>query len=139
VADHAVFVRHGTDLHCTVTVPMTAAALGTTIDLPLLEGDLVDEGASTEMETTVPLDIRAGTQSGVETIVGGRGVPALRGSGRGDIVVRVVVETPTRLDPRQEELLRELEEMRHEEAPDGQVHNQPKSVFSRFRDAFNPR
>jgi len=140
VADHPVFVRHGSDLHCTVTIPMTAAALGTTLDLPVLEADLVDEHDETsEVETTVPLDIRAGTQSGAESVIGGRGVPSLRGTGRGDIVVRVVVETPTRLDERQEELLRELAAMRHEESPDGQVHAAPKSVFSRFRDAFNPR
>ena len=139
VADHPVFVRAGTDLHCTVTVPMTAAALGTTIELPLLEADLVEAGASTDLETTVELDIKPGTQSGAETVLHGRGVPALRGSGRGDIVVRVVVETPTRLDERQEELLRELAALRDEESPDGRVHEAPRSVFSRFRDAFGPR
>jgi molecular chaperone DnaJ len=140
VADHPIFVRQGSDLHCTVTVPMTAAALGTTLHLPLLEADLVDtEDSSSEVETSLPLDVRAGTQSGTEVVVPGRGVPALRGTGRGDIVVRIVVETPTRLDDRQEELLRELAALRHEEAPDGQA-QAPKSVFSRlFRDAFNPR
>ena len=139
VTDHPVFVRSGADLHCTVTVPMTAAALGTTIELPLLEADLVEEGAASDLETTVSLDIKPGTQSGAETILHGRGVPALRGSGRGDIVVRVVVETPTRLDERQEELLRELAALRHEESPDGRVHEAPRSVFSRFREAFGPR
>jgi 16S rRNA U1498 N3-methylase RsmE len=52
---------------------------------------------------------------------------------------RVVVETPTRLDDRQEELLRELAALRDEESPDGHVHEAPKSVFSRFREAFGPR
>ena len=52
-------------------------------------------------------------------------------------VVTVVVETPTRLDPRQEELLRELASIRHEESPEGSVAPTHKSVFSRFRDAFN--
>jgi molecular chaperone DnaJ len=139
VADHPVFVRAGTDLHCTVTVPMTAAALGTTIELPLLEADLAEAGASSDLETTVELDIKPGTQSGTETVLHARGVPALRGSGRGDIVVRVVVETPTRLDERQEELLAELAALRGEESPDGRVHEAPRSVFSRFRDAFGPR
>ncbi len=139
VADHPVFVRAGTDLHCTVTVPMTAAALGTTIELPLLEADLAGADGSSDLETTVELDILPGTQSGAETVLHARGVPALRGSGRGDIVVRVVVETPTRLDERQEELLRELAALRDEESPDGRVHEAPKSVFSRFRDAFGPR
>ena len=139
VAEHQMFTRHGNDLVCSVTVPMTAAALGTSIDLPTLEADLVEHGAETDVETTVELDIRAGTQSGTEVVLNGRGVPRLRGTGRGDLVVRIVVETPTRLDERQEELLRELAALRHEESPDGQVHAAPKSVFSRFRDAFNPR
>jgi molecular chaperone DnaJ len=54
-------------------------------------------------------------------------------------VVRIVVATPTRLDDRQEELLRELEELRGEEKPTGQVTSGHKSVFDRLRGAFNPR
>jgi molecular chaperone DnaJ len=140
VADHPIFTRQGNDLLCNVTVPMTAAALGTTIDLPTLEADLVSgETPTTDIETTVPLDIQAGTQSGSQTVLSGRGVPSLRGSGRGDLVVRVVVDTPTRLDERQEELLRELAAIRDEESPDGQVQAAHKSVFDRLRDAFGPR
>jgi len=139
VADHPLFVRAGNDLVCNVTVPMTAAALGTQIDLPTLESDLVADDSDTEVETSVPLDIRAGTQSGSEMVLNGRGVPALRGTGRGDLVVRIVVETPTRLDERQEELLRELAVLRDEESPDGHVRAEPKSVFDRLRGAFNPR
>ncbi len=139
VAEHSIFTRHGNDLVCNVTVPMTAAALGTTIDMPTLEADLVEEGAETDVETSVPLDIRAGTQSGTEVVLNGRGVPSLRGSGRGNLVVRIVVETPTRLDDRQEELLRELASLRDEESPDGHVHPMHRSVFDRLRDAFGPR
>ena len=139
VAEHQMFTRHGNDLVCSVTVPMTAAALGTSIDLPTLEADLVEHGAETDVETTVELDIRAGTQSGTEVVLNGRGVPRLRGTGRGDLVVRIVVETPTRLDERQEELLRELAALRDEESPDGHVQAAHKSVFGRLRDAFNPR
>ncbi|MDP3967748.1 MAG: DnaJ C-terminal domain-containing protein, partial [Nocardioides sp.] len=136
VADHRRFTRQGSDLLATVAVPMTAAALGTTIDLPTLEADLVEEGAETELETSVPLEIRAGTQSGHETVLPGRGVPSLRGTGRGDLVVRVVVETPSRLDARQEELLRELSVLREETHPDGQLHASHKGMFGRLRDAF---
>jgi len=140
VAAHPVFTRRGSDLICAVTVPMTAAALGTTIELPTLEADLVEDGADTEVETTVPLEIRAGTQSGAEIVLHGRGVPALRGTGRGDLVVGVAVETPTRLDERQEELLRELAALRNEESPDGQIGTaEHRSVFDRLRDAFGPR
>src|SRR5690606_19381223 len=135
VADHPTFTRQGTDLLATVTVPMTAAALGTTLQLPTLEADLVESGAVSDVETVVPLEIEPGTQSGTETVLPGRGVPSLRGTGRGDLVVRVLVETPTRLDARQEELLRELATLREETHPDGQVHASHKSVFGRLRDA----
>jgi molecular chaperone DnaJ len=137
VNEHPIFTRQGTDLICNVTLPMTAAALGTTIDLPTLEADLAS--AESEVETSVPLRVTPGTQSGTETVLGGRGVPSLRGTGRGDIVVRIVVETPTRLDDRQEELLRELAALRGEESPDGQIDAPHKSVFDRLRDAFGPR
>ncbi|QZY30263.1 molecular chaperone DnaJ [Nocardioides coralli] len=136
VAPHETFTRQGDDLHCTVTVPMTAAALGTTLTLPTLEADLVADPDDTEVETEFELEVRAGTQSGSEQVLRGRGVPGLRG-GRGDLVVHLVVETPTRLDPRQEELLRELAAIRGEEQPSGQVRPSQKSVFGRLRDAFN--
>jgi len=136
VAAHETFTRHGNDLHCTVTVPMTAAALGTTLTLPTLEAD-VEQGADSGVKTEFELEIRPGTQSGTEQVLRGRGVPGLRG-GRGDLVVMVVVETPTRLDARQEELLTELAAIRGEQAPTGQVRPSQKSVFGRLRDAFNP-
>jgi molecular chaperone DnaJ len=137
VAPHDTFTRQGADLHCTVSIPMTAAALGTTLTLPTIEADLADqETTAAELETSFPLDIRPGTQSGTEQVLRGRGVPGLRG-GRGDLLVTVLVETPSRLDPRQEELLRELAALRDEEAPTGSVSAAHKSVFSRFRDAFN--
>jgi molecular chaperone DnaJ len=138
VAQHPTFTRHGNDLHCTVALPMTAAALGTTLTLPTLEADLVEaEGADASgLQTSFELAVPAGTQSGSETVVRGQGVPGLRG-GRGDLVVTVAVETPTRLDARQEQLLRELAEARDEEQPIGHVKPAQKSVFGRLRDAFN--
>ncbi|GAA4114365.1 molecular chaperone DnaJ [Nocardioides fonticola] len=138
VAEHETFTRHGNDLHCTITLPMTAAALGTTLTLPTLEADVVAEGeeTATELETEFELDIRPGTQSGHQQVLRGRGVPSLRG-GRGDLVVSVQVETPTRLGPREEELLRELAAIRGEEQPSGSVRPGSKSVFGRLRDAFN--
>jgi molecular chaperone DnaJ len=137
VATHPVFTRDGTDLRCHVTVPMTAAALGTTIQLPLLEADVAD--ADSDMELWVDLEISPGTQSGTETVLRGRGVPHLRSQVRGDTIVTVEVETPGRLDSAQEQLLRELARLRHEESPDGHIHSPQKSVFGRLKDAFNPR
>ena len=84
---HPVFQRRGDDLHCTVTLPMTAAALGTTVPLETLDGK-------------EEIDIRPGTQSGQSIPLHGRGIPHLRGGGRGDLIVHVEVQTPTKLDPR---------------------------------------
>jgi molecular chaperone DnaJ len=134
VAPHAIFTREGDDLHSTVMLPMTAAALGTQIQLPTLEADL-----GGNVEASLPLEIRAGTQSGQRLVVPGRGVPRLRGAGRGDLIVRVDIETPTRLDARQEELLRELARLRDEERPVGQFAPQHRGMFGRLRDAFNQR
>lgn len=135
VASHPTFTRRGNDLLSTVTVPMTAAALGTELTLPLLEADL--EADDPDLETTFDLELKPGTQSGTEHVLRARGVPGLRG-GRGDLVVTVLVETPTRLDARQEELLRELAALRGEEAPDGKVSGTQRSVFGKLRDVFNP-
>jgi molecular chaperone DnaJ len=144
VEPHDVFLRKGRDLHCTVTLPMTAAALGTSIVLPTLEADLTpaqaeEAGFSAPPPESVPVEVRPGTQSGSEVVLNGHGVPALRGGSRGDVVVRVVVETPTRLDERQEELIRELAALRDEEQPAGHVTPHQRSVFDRLRDAFGPR
>jgi len=140
IAPHELFKREGDDLHCTVTLPMTAAALGTKIDLPTLESDLAaDEGS--EVEASVPVDIKPGTQSGEAIVLGARGVPRLRGNGRGDLVVHVVVETPTRLDTRQEELLRELSTLRQEEQAEGSfgTPHRERGVFNWLRDTFGQR
>ena len=142
VAEHDVFTRRGRDLLCTVTVPMTSAALGATLTLPTLESDLsptaaLEAGLPEHAPHEVALELRPGTQSGTEVVLPGHGVPSLRGPGRGDIVARVVVETPTRLDDRQQDLLRQLAELRGEERATGSVGGEQKaSVFNRL---FRPR
>ena len=92
VAPHDTFTRQGDDLHCTVTVPMTAAALGTTLTLPTLEAD-IEAGGGLGRRDRFHLEIRPGTQSGAEQVMRGRRVPGLRGTsaatswcttGRGD-------------------------------------------------------
>jgi molecular chaperone DnaJ len=139
ISPHDLFTREGDDLHCKVTLPMTAAALGTKVELPTLESDLAREDS--DVETTVPIDIKPGTQSGEAIVLNGRGVPRLRNAGRGDLVVHVVVETPTRLDHRQEELLRELARLRGEEQAEGSfgTPHKERGVFNWLRDAFGPR
>ncbi|MDI2127468.1 molecular chaperone DnaJ [Yinghuangia seranimata] len=123
---HPTFQRRGDDLHCTVTIPMTAAALGTKVPLETLDG-------------VAEIDIRPGTQSGQSIPLHGRGVTHLRGGGRGDLIVHVEVQTPTKLDPEQEELLRRLAKLRAEERPTGQFSPGQQGLFSRLKDAFNGR
>ena len=135
VGPHPFFVRDGDDLICEVSVPMTAAALGTWLDLPTLDADT----GAPEVDQVVELEIKPGTQAGERTVLRGRGVPRLRGVGRGDMVVNVHVETPTRLDAGQEELLRALASMRREENPTGNLSSASKGVFGRLKDAFGPR
>ncbi|MEU0517428.1 molecular chaperone DnaJ [Streptosporangium sp. NPDC006007] len=123
---HDTFERRGDDLHCTVQIPMSAAALGTILTMETLDG-------------AEELDVRPGTQSGQTIPLYGRGVQRLNGTGRGDLLIHVSVETPNRLDPAQEELLRELAKLRGEERPPGKFAPGQQSLFSRLRDAFNGR
>jgi molecular chaperone DnaJ len=120
---HPHFTREGDDLHCTVTLPMTAAALGTTISLETLDGP-------------EQLVVKPGTQSGARMRVVDRGVQHLRGTGRGDLLVHLEVQTPTKLDARQEQLLRELATLRGEEQAGGSMRtDQPEEsgLLSRLR------
>lgn len=127
VLEHPLFHREGDDLHCTVTLPTTAAALGASVPMELLDGVVTE------------IDVRPGTQSGQQIPLHGQGMAQLRGSGRGDLYVHVVVETPTDLDERQQELLRQLAQIRGEEKPAGQFSSGQQGFFSRIRDAFNGR
>ncbi|MCZ2857351.1 molecular chaperone DnaJ [Blastococcus sp. VKM Ac-2987] len=122
---HDVFTREGEDLHCRVTLPMTSAALGTTLNLKTLDGE-------------EELDIRPGTQSGSVLTLRAHGAPRLRATGRGNLLVHVEVQTPTRLDGEQEKLLRELAALRGEDQADSH-HEAQGGLFSRVRDAFNGR
>jgi molecular chaperone DnaJ len=121
---HPIFEREGDDLHCTVQIPMTAAALGTSVTIDTLDG-------------AEEVDIKPGTQSGHVITLYGRGVRHLNESGRGDLLIHVNVETPAKLDDEQEALLRRLAELRGEERPPGKFAPGQRSVFSRLRDVFN--
>jgi molecular chaperone DnaJ len=117
---HDTFTREGSDLHCTIAVPMTAAALGTELVLSTLDGE-------------EKIEVRAGTQSGATLNLRGRGVPRLRSSARGDLHVHIEVRTPTRLDEAQEQLLRELAELRDE---DVSAVTRGGGLLGKVRDAF---
>jgi molecular chaperone DnaJ len=133
VANHEVFRRDGDDLEVVVKIPMTSAALGTEVSVATLEADLPDADPAT---TSVRVKVPAGTQSGTRVALEGRGVPRLRASGRGQLGVTLLVQTPTRLDGEQTDLLRRLAELREETRPDVTVQKHGRGVFGRLRDAF---
>lgn len=116
---HAVFERDGTTLITRVPIAFTTAALGGDIEIPGLDGE------------RIKIDIPAGIQSGKQLRKRGAGMPVLQGRGRGDLVIEIMVETPTKLTSRQKELLRELQATETgEETP------QSKGFFDRLKEAF---
>ena len=123
VAAHETYQRRGDDLHCSVELPMTAAALGATVKLDTFDG-------------MTDLEIRPGTQPGDIMTLKGKGVTHLRGTGRGDILVHAGIQTPTKLTPEQEKMLREFAAARGEERPEGRMTLASQGLFGKLRDAF---
>ena len=106
VAEHALFQREGTELYCRVPVSVSSAALGGDIEVPTIDG-----GRSR-------VKIPAGSQSGRQMRLRGKGMPALRGGGSGDMYIELSVETPVNLTSRQKELLREFEQLSEDNHPE---------------------
>jgi molecular chaperone DnaJ len=127
VRSHPTMRRRNDDLHTSIEVPMTAAALGATVNVDTLDG---------AREVT----IRRGAATGETITVRGLGVTHLRGTGRGDLTVHVQVQTPTKLDAEQEDLLRRLAALRGEERPQAKTtHAEDGTIFGKLRDAFKAR
>jgi molecular chaperone DnaJ len=128
VRDHPIFERHGDDLHCTVSLPMTAAALGTTISIETMDGP-------------EQIQVHPGTQGSEILTMKGKGVGHLRGGGRGDIHVHLVVQTPTNLSAEQTELMQQLAELRDEERISirPMENNGGGGLFSRLKGAFTTK
>lgn len=101
VGEDPRFVREGDDLVHVAPIDFTEAALGTTIDVPLI-GE----------EEPSRIDVAAGTQPGTMFRIPGRGMPRLRRRGRGDLLVEIEVSVPTELSAQEEEILRSLAELR---------------------------
>jgi len=95
VKPHEFFEREGDDILCTVPMTISQAALGTEIDIPTIEG-------------SEKIKIPPGTQTHSLFKLKNKGVPSLRGRGRGDQIVRVVVQTPAHLTERQKQIFQEL-------------------------------
>ena len=118
VRPHPRFQRHGDDLVQLLAIPMTQAVLGAALRIETLDG---------EEDLVIP----AGTQSGRVFRLRGRGVPSLRGRGRGDLLVQVDVIIPERLSAEEAGLIRRLAELRGED-----VAPKEEGFFSRIRSAF---
>lgn len=116
------FVRDGDDLHTAVQVTMTDAALGATVGVPALGGD-------------VELEIPPGTQPGEVRVLPGRGMPSLRGSRRGNLYVRLDVAVPRKLTEEQRSLLEQLAERTGPEAYE-EEHSEDEGFLRRLRDVF---
>ncbi len=97
VKPHKLFRRDGSDLHCEVPVSFATAALGGDLEVPSLDG-------------RVKLKVPAETQTGKQFRVEGKGVKSVHGGGVGDLICRVVVETPINLTKEQKQLLRQFDE-----------------------------
>jgi len=107
VREHAIFQRDGATLFCRVPVSMASAALGGEVEVPTIEG-----GRSL-------VKIPAGSQSGRQMRLRGKGMPALRGGGQaGDMVIELAVETPVNLTARQREILREFDKIEADNNPE---------------------
>jgi molecular chaperone DnaJ len=118
VRPHPTITRRGSDLLAVLHIAMTQGALGVSVPFETLDG--VEE-----------LSIPAGTQSSKEIRLRGRGVPHLQGRGRGDLLVTVVVDTPGDLNKDQEDLLRQLAELRGETVAPPEA-----GLMSKLRSAF---
>lgn len=119
VARHAIFTREGTTLFAAAPISFTTAALG---------GDIAIAGVDGERHV---IRVAPGTQSGREVRQRGAGMPVLQERGRGDLVIRIDVETPTRLSARQREL---LEELRSTET--GHESQQAAGFFTKMKSAL---
>jgi len=119
VAGHPLFERDGQHLVCHVPITFPQAALGTTLEIPTLQG-------------RENLEIPAGTQTGAVFRLRGRGMPDARRRGLGDLLVQVLIEVPKSLSPQEETLLRQLAD-----EEDTNVTPHRKSFFEKVKDYFS--
>ncbi|MGO8757036.1 MAG: molecular chaperone DnaJ [Terracidiphilus sp.] len=119
IRPHDFFERHGHDLHCVIPISFPQAAMGAEFEIPGIDGP-------------IPVKIPEGTQSGKELHIRGRGVPYLNQRGQGDLIVKVVVQIPRKLNRAQRELVAKLAETMS-------VENKPTSpsLIEKMKDLFS--
>jgi len=118
VRPHPLFQRQGMDIICEVPITFAQAALGAELEVPTLDG---------KVKYTIP----EGTQSATVFRLKGKGIPNIRGYGRGDQYVKVIVEVPKNLNERQKELLRQFAEL-----DNGATYEQRKGFFEKMKSAL---
>ena len=96
IKPHQIWKRDGSNIFCTIPIPMTQAALGGTIEVPTVDGELAK------------IAIPAGTQHGQQFRLKGQGMSILRAKGRGDMFVEARIEVPVNLSKKQQQLLKEF-------------------------------
>lgn len=121
VRDHQIFQRDGVNLYCRVPVSITTAALGGEVEVPTIDGG--------KARVKVP----AGSQTGKQMRLRGKGMPTLRGGGSGDMLIELAVETPVNLSARQRELLEEFERLAEDNNPEG------NSFFSKVKSFWDKK
>jgi molecular chaperone DnaJ len=115
VREHPIFQRDGQHLFCRVPVSIATAALGGEVEVPTIDGG--------KSRVKVP----PGSQTGKQMRLRGKGMPALRGGGTGDMLIEMAVETPVNLTSRQKDLLREFEKLSEDNNPES------SSFFSKVK------
>lgn len=120
IEQHEIFQRDGANLYCRAPIAMTTAALGGTIEVPTIDGDMSE------------VKIEAGTQSGHRACIKRKGMSVLRSASRGDLYIEFAVETPTHLTKRQKELLAEFSV----EAEKNKTHSESDSFLFRVKEAL---
>ncbi len=123
---HEFFERRGDDIHCTLEMPMTAAALGTVLKVETFDGER-------------EVDVRPGTQSGETVKIKSLGVNRLQRTGRGNLFVHLDVQTPTGMTAEQKELVRQFSTLRGEDMPQTRLAPANAGLLGRLRGAFSGR
>ena len=120
ILEHEIFERDAFDVHCTVPISFSQAALGADIEVPTLDGK-------------VAVSVPEGTQAGKRMRLKGKGIQKLGGYGQGDQILTIHVETPTKLDSEEKELFRQLAELED----DTKCNPMSKGFFDKVKDLFH--
>lgn len=121
---HDFIIREESNLHISISIPVTSAAVGTKVVIDTLDGKQ-------------EVEIKEGTQSGSTVVLRGLGVTRLRGSGRGDLIVHIQVLTPTKLNKEQSELFKKIASLRNEGLDKVKINtNEEQGFFDKVKRAF---